>query len=229
MRIKYLYLFILFCIFLISGCTESGLIPIIIKKEVPPPFSFLDNDPNDITLEYIARMERYDAIIKASPIPVFVINQGDLPEKYYTFGGVKKELFGLLIQGWRHQEYPEDFIFLRKNVPPEQIVTSYFHEIKHYECIMTKCQCSDSTTELGEDSMIISAILREKHAMLNELERSWEAKDSLLISHAIIVVAGYILSNEVDIMYKMAAISVTEEPLWKDSLDYISNLEKRNR
>ena len=154
-------------------------------------------------------MKRYDAIIEASPLPVFIINQKDLPDKYCTINGVRREYYGLYIRGFLDPVYPSEFFFLRKNTSPAQIITSFFHELRHYECYITKCLCSNTEGEFVTDNVIVSTVLREKHGMINELEMAWEMKDTLLISSSMNSIATYILGEDVTPIYRAAAYAVS--------------------
>ena len=226
MRIKCLCLFVFSVLFLITGCSDATLVPAIVEKLSPPSFSFLEIDPNNTDLEYVTRMQEYDMIIQSSSVPVFIINQDDLHEEFYTMNGVKKEYFGLFIEGNNIiREWPKEFFFLRKSVSAEQIVTSYFHELQHYKCVITKCICSDKNSELADNSSIISAILREKHAMVNELEMGWGFQDQLLVCQSVQNIISYIIVEDTNLVYKMAAISVTEEEIWNKSIDYFLKKE----
>ena len=221
MRIKCLCLFVFFAIFLTTIC-NAGLAPIPLEEKTPPAFTFTEKDPNSIVLEYIARMERYDAIISSSPVPVFIMPQAALPNEFYP---QSKGLFGLYVDSHSNGLWPKRFIFINSIYSTEQILTSYFHEIKHYVCAASNCICSNKDKVLMMNDSIVSAILREKHAMVNELTMSWEAKDSKLIAQSLTTIAKYIISENPNLIYKMAAISATEDPIWDKSYDYLKKLE----
>ena len=76
MNVKYLFLTV--TLLIIIGCSPySPKINFPIKS--PPIFSFANKDPNNTNTEYIKRMKKYDNIIRSSPIPVFIMDQNDLP------------------------------------------------------------------------------------------------------------------------------------------------------
>ncbi len=221
MRVKCLCLFVFLTIFLTTIC-DAGLALIPLEVKSPPVFSFTEIDPNSIVLEYMARMERYDVIISSSPIPVFIMPQAALPNKFYP---QSKGIFGLYVDSHSNELWPEKFIFINSVYSAEQIITSYFHEIEHYVCSASNCICSNKDKVLMMDDSIISAILREKHAMVNELTMSWEAKDSKLIAQSLTTISRYIISENPNLIYKMAAISATKDPIWDKSYDYLKKLE----
>ncbi len=221
MKITHLFLFI-FLIF--AGC-QSPTLDIAIKNvKTPPPFSFLEKTPQNKTFEHIARMRRYDKILESSPIPVFVISQEELPQNLFIISDRENKFYGIYVEKSPDDSWPSKFIFLNKNESANQIMTTYFHEYGHYKCEMSKCVCYVDNMGFGK-SKILSIILKEKHAMINELEMSWEMSDTYLLSRSIITIANYALNNNSG-LYQMAAIAATEEDIWKKIMNYLKEIKE---
>ena len=118
MKSKYLSLIILLILFV--GCNsfvsnelslEKDRNPSLIPINIPPSFSFLFIDPNNINPIYVQRMQRYDTILKTSPVPVFVMDTKNLPNslKISLKNKTNYKICGLYIinnidQLWRSEE-----------------------------------------------------------------------------------------------------------------------------
>ena len=222
---------------ILTGCSfstlnydRSGVFP-----RTPPPFSFLDQDPNNIDILRLERMRQYDSIIKSSPIPVFVIYQKDLPQIilediFKNRDPNQMDLYGLFVEDSADASWPKSFIFINKNASAEKIITTYFHEYQHYKCKKTGCFCSNYSVFSPEDK-IIASIIREKHALLNELRRGLEMRDEYLVQNTIESIVRYIL-NDGEYTYKLASISIVYGEIWNKAIDfliYIKGLEKKVR
>ena len=215
MRIKYLLFFI---IFFISGCF-SDYTPYIVDSLFPSSFSFIDIDPNNINQEYVLRMKRYDDIIKKCPIPIFVMSQKDLPIEFFNIKD--KVLLGLYNNTFKLNKWPSNFIFLNKDLFATQIMAAFFHEYGHYLHDINNCIC------FSMDEGIVSSILREKHALLNELEMAYKIKDFILLEESFKNIFAYVLSNNTrDIIYRIAALSAAEGEIWNKALKYLIELKK---
>jgi hypothetical protein len=223
MRVIHLFL-IAFVIFL--GCSSQITSEVNCQTISPPPFSFLDKDPNNILFEHVERMKRYDEILKSSPVPVFVIEQKDLPDIYNLVdaNGKEKKYFGLYVPSCPIPQWPKTFIFLEKTASVEQIMTSFFHETQHHTCRLTECACKGDEEVFGPNDTVITSILSEKHAILNEFHMGWKLKDSYLLNNSFLLTVGYITRSD-SITYKAAGIGVTEEEIWNKTVNYLADLE----
>lgn len=223
MKVKHL---LLIFILIISSCnshlTNPGL-----KRKSPPPYSLLVKDLNSVTPEYIKRMEKYNTILKSCPIPIFIMDINDLPEKLKPSLSSKplKKLYGLYIIDNIDGTWPDEFIFINKNNSPESIIITFFHESQHYQCRTNKCYCFVSP--FSDDEKIILTSLKEKHSMENELRESLKLKDPHLIANTISSIANYILYSQ-DCAYKMAATSIAGGELWNKSYAFLLNIQKEN-
>ncbi len=225
MRIKCPFLIVLMIIFI--SCNKQLINPRdAIPQVIPPPFSFLDIDPNNTNLEYINRMKQYDKIIQSSPVPVFIIKKDNLPK--YLIASLQleliKKLFGLYVINSTDFAWPKEFIFINRESSPESILSTYFHEYQHYQCQITSCYCV-MTSSLPEDEQIIVRALREKHAIENELKVALEMKDDKLIKRVVLSITFFILYNE-DCTYKMASLSVVKGKYWGKAIIFLLQLQK---
>ena len=217
-------LFLIFLL-LIAGCI-SQVIEVKTEKNIPPPWSWNVKDPNNITQNHIKRLEKYNDILKSSPIPIFIINQHDLPEELKPFieMGFFEKLHGLYATKIENKIWPDEFIFINSDASPETIIVTFFHEYQHYKCKINNCYCV-APNNLPKDEQIVYAVLREKHAMENELRMSLNLKDSSLVLNSYISTAHYILYSK-NCIYKMAAICIIDGELWEQAGDFLSRLEK---
>lgn len=192
-------LFLIIALLIATGCNHSSInssLSIIVPNNIPPA---------------------YVDILKSSLIPIFIMNQDDLSERIKTF--IKLEtlgkISGLYVTNTKDKIFPDEFIFINIDGSPETIVTTFFHEYQHYQCKITNCRCSRSNS-FPKDEQIVFSILREKHAMENELRESLKLKDSRLIKNALLSISNYILYGN-NCIYKMAAISIYDKKLWKEA------------
>lgn len=225
MRIRSLFLIIF--ILIITSCNQQLSNPYnLIEKIKPPLFSFLDKDPNNSNITYIKRMKKYDKIIKSSPIPIFVIKQNDLPR--YLVNALNLELvpqtYGLYVTNTIDPSWPKEFIFINIESSSEMILTTFFHEFQHYKCKITQCYCSKPFL-FPPDEQIIIRILKEKHAIENELKESLDMQDIYLVNNVFISITKYILFSN-NCIYKMASLSVINGRIWEKANIFLLRLKK---
>ena len=148
----------------------------------------------------------------------------DLPKNLFTFKGRSIEtIYGLFVMNEVDPRFPDEFIFINKNSSLEMIMITFFHEYQHYTCRKTKCYCSKKL--LSKDEDIIMRIVREKHAIENELRASLELKDVYLLTLSILSISNYILYDN-DCVYKLASICIIDGKLWNEALSFLRELQK---
>ena len=155
---------------------------------------------------------------------VVIVDQNSLPEKI-TKSLAKITIYGLYVADGIDLTWPKEYIFINEEYSPETRLTTFFHEYQHYKCRITKCYCSSSSIFL-EDEKIIATILKEKHALENELRMALEIKDPYLIENSIISIVKYILFDN-DHIYRIASLSVTEGPYWEKSLKFLKEWKEK--
>ncbi len=238
MKITHLLVIVLISIFV--GCSTQTLnqkldqiqsIPSLTfynpnQKITPPLFSLTTYDPNHTNPKFIKKMKEYDKIIKSSEIPVFIMSQKDLPEDFRSSVIISKlgTLYGLYIKNGTKLLYPKRFIFINIDATPEEIIITFFHEYQHYQCDINNCYCSTSNN-LPEDEQMFFSVLREKHAIENELKESLRLKDSALVIVCVRQIASLILYGK-DCTYKIGAISIYRDDLWKKAGEFMLGIEK---
>jgi len=221
MRAKHLLLFVM--LLAIAGCNYPS-VSFVSSKKIPPPFSLLA-DPNNASPSYLKRIEKYNDILKSSPVPIFVMDQDDLPEKLKEF--LKLPVLGILhgvyVANSKDKEMPNKFIFINNRNSPEATVVTFFHEYQHYLCEKKGCYCI-SDNHLPKDEKMLYSILREKHALENELRQSLKLKDPYLISNSFVSLTNYILYNK-ECIYKLAAVMMVDGKLWNQATKFIVEQE----
>jgi len=209
-------------VFSISG--QSGIIYALPDK-IPPKFSFLDIDPNNVGIEHIERMKQYDEIVRGSPIPVYVMEASELPfgSSFYTSDPNEIGVYGAFFSDSEYTGFPKEFIFINSQYSAEDIITTYFHEFQHYACLITNCRCrKDSFYQ--EDEHLIRSSMQEKHAIENEIKASLELEDMALVENSILTVARYSMSTiNGMIPYKMASLSIMRGKLFQKALRVMVN------
>ncbi len=211
---KYLYLFILS--FIISsiiflGCDRESIVEVVYAIEVkgPPPFSFLDCDPNSTSTEYVKRMKEYDKIMSLCSIPIYVMDQSDLPEKMLPTHTESKTFNGIYYSCNKDPSFPHEFIFLQKKSNPYDMMSTYFHEYQHLQCRLTKCHCRNECK-----------ISREGCAMRAELRTSIYRNDPFILLEAIDGIEKFSNCSHKNCAYKSAAQNIKKSELWKEAKIY---------
>jgi hypothetical protein len=203
---KVWYSLLIIVLLIATGCSNSSInssLSIIGPNNIPP--AYID-------------------ILESSPIPIYIMDQNDLPVeiKLKTLG----KLSGLYVINAKDETFPDEFIFINIDNSPETIVTTFFHEHQHYQCKKTNCRCTRSNS-FPKDEQIVFSILREKHALEGELRRSMNLKDPDLVKNVILSISNYILYGK-NCVYKMAAVCIYDKELWKEAVIFISDMgEKR--
>lgn len=221
MRIKHFILFISLLVF--TGC-NSQFIHTPIEYTYPFSFShFIIKDPNNIGEEYSQRIKKYNDILASSSVPIFIMDQEDLPEELKKSIKLKNidRVSGLYFSNSKYKTMPHRFIFINKENSPELIMITFFHEYQHYLCEISGCYCNKDNF-LPEDERIIYSIFGEKHAIENELRRSLELKDINLIKTSILSISNYILHDQ-SCTYKMASTCIINKDLWNKSIEFLLN------
>jgi hypothetical protein len=207
----------------IAGCSHH--LVNFSPQRTPPPISLSVADPNNVFQSDLDRIKKYENIIKSSPIPVFVMTQEELPDKLQKYLKLKVigKLHGLYVSSSYDPNMPREFIFLNKNDTAEEIMITYFHEYQHHLCQIKKCYCIKDN-HLPKDEKLIYSIIREKHALENELRQSLKLKDPYLVKTAYTSLCRYILySNEYS--YKMAGIMMVDGDLWNETVKFLKERE----
>ena len=213
-----------FLIIFITSCANVHTVPEIAEPYKPPEFSFLDNvDPNMVDVEYVRRMKKYDRIIGESPIPVFVVSLNEFAAEIFLKIKIESEIktvkevniLGMYFYGQSISGWPNEFIFVNKWLTPEQIMATYFHELGHYLHRDSEC--------LG---CMLSPIVRESHALLNELEMGWEYDVPYVLESSIRTMAVYAIDADAEPTYKAATFEVMKTTTWRKVMDKLKELEK---
>ena len=191
----------------------------------PSSYSFLEGiDLDAISLEYMMRMKKYTAILKTSPIPVYIINTKDFATKIFLKMGnyplkkkiVDTNMLGMYFYGQELDGYPNQFIFINKNLTPEQILVTFFHEAGHYHHQEEKCK-----------GCATNAITREFHAFYNELLMGWSYDTPHVLESSIRTMAMYVIGGGSSMIYKSAVFEVMGTDLWTQVMKYLSVYEER--
>jgi len=197
---------------------------------VPPPSSSLPKyslskliDPNSVSVEYLERIAKYDKILASSPIDVFIISMEEFASKIFLKINTPNHIFkisdinilGMYFHGPIIDGFPKEFIFINKALTPEQIMVTYFHEIGHYYHLKDKCK-----------DCMADPIVREAHAIYNELKMGWEHELPHVLESSIRTMGIYAVRKDADIIYKMATFKVMETDLWKQTMAYLILLER---
>lgn len=196
-----------------------------VKIIQPPHFSCVEKDPNNID------SERYDELLAESPIPVFImpfwkfadtfmlsvelIQTKTVTEEEAKSGIQKINILGMYITGHKVEEWPEEFIFINSALDPNQIMATYAHEHGHYLHRKHRCICS-----FGSDP-----VLRETHALIAELEFGWKYDLREVLKASVTNMGIYFVSENSNIIYKLATARVMKSEIWKRTLLYLMNLE----
>lgn len=218
---KFKILTILLFVFLLCSCIATKPPSSIL---FPPQYSLLNAiDPNTVSSEYLDRIKNYDRILNESPVPVFIISIEEFASKIFlkinTYQTVLKisdiNILGMYFYGNSVDGFPEEFIFINKALTPEQIIVTYFHELGHYYHLKSKCE-----------GCAIDPVIRETHAIYNELKMGWEHELPYALESAIRTMAIYAVKPHADMIYKMATFKVMETDLWKKTMAHLISLEK---
>ncbi len=186
----------------------------------PSSYSFLSGiDLDIISLEYMMRMKKYQAILKESPIPVYVISTKDFATKIFLKMGdyplekkiVDTNILGMYFYGQELDGYPNQFIFINKDLTPEQILVTFFHEIGHYYHQKEKCE-----------GCATNVITREAHAFYNELLMGWSYDTPHALESSIRTMAMYAIGGGSSMAYKSAVFEVMRTDLWTQVMKYLS-------
>lgn len=228
MKIRIFLLFILLS--LLTSCASIDRSSILYK---PPAFSFVLIDPNNFDEAYAQRMEKYDRILATSPIPVYIIDVDDLAQELKSQAILTIEIVDIKIIDIEFTEYsvygtyfkntgtkgwPSEFIFINKNLTPEDIIATYAHEIGHYEHNKNNCECF-----VKKDFIMI-----EEHAFLNELRVGLHYNDPEMLETSIRIMGSYTLGNGGNLYYKLAIFNVMKSDLWRTAIAYLILLENGN-
>ncbi len=223
MNVKYLLLIVF--TFILTSCQPSFSDITYSTTTDNSSFLFSKKDANNLT--FIERFKIYNEIIQSSPIPVIIADQNSLPEKIIKSLKDKFTIvYGLYIADANDILWPKEYIFINKKYSIETQLTTFFHESQHYRCRITKCYCHSKSVFL-EDEKIIATILKEKHALENELRMALEMKDPYLIENSILLMINYILNYDNQI-YKIASLCVLDGSYWKKSIKFLKEWKEKN-
>ena len=132
---------------LLSSCSSTGI------QRYTPNYKSQIVDPNT--------SELHAEILSSCPIPLFLISLEKLNNNYLSKIASKmnfQHLQGMYVPSSNLRDWPEEFIFLNKDLPPDVIISTYFHEIGHYICHKRFCICR------------FNIALGEYHANINEIQ-----------------------------------------------------------
>lgn len=180
---------------------------------------------------YNPRMEKYKNIIKEEKIcPVYVMNfdyfifvflkQYSLQKYPYQTNiqnsSVVNKLMGLYIPENSIEGWPNEFIFINKDMSSSSIMATFFHETQHAICKRTHCECTKSRSSCAAEAHAIEAEIRI--AMKHDLPE--------------VVITGIkdisIYAQEDDLSsYKVAANHVMATPTYSRAVEYISSFNKK--
>ncbi len=218
-------LIVLIVIFLLcSLCSCTSTQPISTQSASFPKYSLLERiDPNTVSSEYLIRITNYDRILDSSPIPVFIISIEEFTSKIFLKIKTPRPMFkisdinilGMYFHGKVVDDLPEEFFFINSALTPEQIMVTYFHELGHYYHLKNKCK-----------GCFADPIIRETHAIYNELKMGWQHELPHVLESAIRTMGIYAVRKDADMIYKMATFAVMETDLWKETMAYLITLEK---
>lgn len=212
----------LICIllFLLSSCLPFANSTLIRIESNPIVFSKID--PNNL------QFEKYDEILSSSPIPVYIINVSDFAFEflyYFLDDGdpnvLRKStifdinMLGMYVHNHKVKGWPNEFIYINKALTPTQIMVVYGHEIGHYKCRKKHCICFHITNPL----------LKETHALLNELEFAWKHNFPEVMESSVRIMAAQILDEDTDLHNKMAVALVIDYEIWDKTIKYLIKLE----
>ncbi len=189
-----------------------------ITAKNPPPFSFLDCDPNNTSTEYVERMKEYDRVIKLCPIPIYVMDFKDLPKELRSKNKPNKITIGKYCYDKHVIGWPSEFILLDKKLNPYSMMSTYFHEYQHYQCRLTKCECREWITKKVRRKAI------ERCAIRAELRISIYRNDPFILLEAIKVVEDFSNCDDKECSYKSASQSIMKSALWKEASIYKETL-----
>ena len=224
MKVRHLLLVIMTLI--LVGCSNQ-VSNISLEKKTLIPFSSLRSDPNITSSEYLNRIEKYNIVLRSSPIPIFLTDIENMPAEVSNAlaNNSFSKIYGLYVINSKNESMPKEYIFINIDLPIESIVTTYFHEYKHYQCFKKGCYCVSLKDTVMENEKIILAILREKHAIEYELLEALKSKDQHLIKDVFMSISNYILYDK-NPVYKMAALSVADSVEWIEAILFLANIEQ---
>jgi len=220
MRIRILLTLLL--IIILSSC--SNVQPPSKQIIFPTDFSLLDSANPESEDSYLARMEKYDNILKASPIPIYLLSSEEFASEIFLKIGNRYPLekisrvniMGMYFHGQKFEKWPNEFIFINKNLTPEQVIVTYFHEVGHYYHRINKCQeCIDNP------------IKREEHALYNELKMGWEHDAPKVLESSIRTMALYMTDKNSNISYRMATSEIMGTDLFRQTMKYLKEVEEK--
>ncbi len=113
----------------------------------------------------------YLNILESCPISLQIHTYDDYVKKYVTEAADKYEMTvnefasktasGQYVCGYKIEDWPNDFIFLKSRSNPHDLIATYFHELGHYKCNTYKCYHCE------KHHMIDGG---EHHAIMSELK-----------------------------------------------------------
>jgi len=191
------------------------------------PNSFLHDDYVErfVTFEeeYNARIQEYDKILRECPVPLFIMDLHVFLDEFFMsmtediFTLRKGGILGMYVNGLHVKGWPEEFIFINKNMSSAHIMSTYFHEIKHYECISTKCICTKTT----------SLWLKEAHALEHEIEMSLKHDFPEVLRVSTLGVIKYMLDPDQPISYRFAAFRVHRRTMWTEAMEHLEIYDEK--
>tara|TARA_Y100000310_G_scaffold345515_1_gene465861 strand:+ start:8908 stop:9621 length:714 start_codon:yes stop_codon:yes gene_type:complete len=166
------------------------------------------------------RLTTYNNILKTSPVPLFLLPAAEFQETYIKRAKLthfaKKELAGLYVTNNKVRGWPEAFIYIKQELTPEEIISSFFHELGHHYCHMIKCSCLLKLR--GEEGSVEA----ELHAMETEIREAIKLDRGEVLGISIVSLANHVHSKNEESIYKKAAIEMKDSKVFQDAIDYLS-------
>ena len=165
--------------------------------------------------------------IKKSFVPVFIMNISIYKKDFYEFNytrscavKIDSKVNGEYIHhNFCMKEWPEKFVFIRKNLSNCLKMTTFFHELGHALCHKKDCNCH----------YFDNKVLAEVHAYKHQLEMCLKKKLLPCVKKSIReikIVAEEINEKTFPIYYNNACKKVIETAIWEKCNNFLEENKK---
>jgi hypothetical protein len=168
----------------------------------------------------------YDKILCSSPIPVYImpmdafVNDFLVPyslsvQNMYWKIDSFSTLYGLFVPLHHVSGWSSQFIYINSSLTSHQIMSTYFHELRHYKCFKSHCAC------LYSENWVM-----EFHAFKNEIYQCIknDFPDALLASlQEIVLFADSPASLSKNPSHKVASLKIYSSTYWQDAIVYLNS------